>query len=169
MNTNLMAPLVLTLLFFSHSITLQGQSLSEKLGGVKTNFVITTSDNTILNDASQLLIKRPVSRFNTECIGEGGGGYGYAYESFHLEFQTDNTIKLERRKARRKGKILKLRFYDDNGSLLADIEQSLGIISSVNNGETPLLYTYSIDLKNIPLAFLDKTVKIDITRYKFLR
>lgn len=66
---------------------LYSQSLIENLGGVKTNFIITT-DSVEMTILEQVIIKRGVRNYKARIFDDGGYGYGYGLQTFHLELIT---------------------------------------------------------------------------------
>lgn len=149
--------------------TVNAQSLTETLGGVETNFQI-VSDSVDLKATDQFIIQRAEknTKYRSGMTGDGGYGYGYGcgYQSFHLEFIARETYvtKVIDHKDRDYNKIV-LTFYDSDDIILAS--------QTWNRSEIDILfhshpdnsrYFYSIDIKDVPMVLLAKTVKIDIIR-----
>ena len=87
----------LTIILFTFlSVSLNGQSISQKLGGIITNFTI-KSESILLNNEKQILIKRGVSSYGIDYEPAQnfsyGYAYGYGYQSYHIEFVSENRIK----------------------------------------------------------------------------
>lgn len=145
---------------------LQAQSLSEKLGGVKTDYII-TSHGVELEITNQLIVKRAERFYDWGGHNDGAYGYGYGYESFHLEFTVKNgEIDLpESGSLFKSGKLLVLDFYGEDGNLLGSRRRSPQDIRFISNNSTnSKLMHYTIDLIAIPLPLLDSTKRIDIFR-----
>ncbi|MDO5522481.1 MAG: hypothetical protein Q4G48_00365 [Bacteroidia bacterium] len=145
---------------------LQAQSLAEKLGGVKTDYII-TSHGVELDITNQIISKRAERFHDWGGHNEGAYGYGYGYESFHLEF----TVRNGEMDMPQPGGLLKsekfivLDFYDDEGSLLGSRTRSVRDVRLIsNNTSGNQLMHYSIDLIAIPLPLLDAAKRIDIFR-----
>lgn len=145
---------------------LQAQDLSEKLGGVKTDFIF-TSHGKELEVTRQVISKRAERFYDWGGHKDGAYGYGYGYESFHLEFTVKNgEIDLpESGSLFKNEKPLFLDFYDEDDNLLGSKRISPREIRFVSNNSTdPKLIHYTIDLITIPLPLLDSTKRIDLFR-----
>lgn len=145
---------------------LQAQSLSEKLGGVKTDYII-TSHGVELEITNQLIVKRAERFYDWGGHNDGAYGYGYGYESFHLEFTVKSgEIDLpESGSLFKSEKLLVLDFYDEDGNLLGTRKRSLQDVYFISNNTThDKLMHYSINLIWIPLPILDEAKRIDIFR-----
>lgn len=155
------------------SVNTHTQTLIDKIGGVRTDFTITT-DSLDMQVQSQAIVKRGVSDFEADWSGYWDGaygiGYGYGLQTYHLEFSTDLKL-IEKFKYREGSK--EIHYYylvtltDKNDNTLLVIELNLNSIKSVSNGE--YLTTYSLDLNEIPMILLDKTEKIDIVLIRTFR
>ncbi|HEX2921716.1 MAG TPA: hypothetical protein VHO50_11185 [Bacteroidales bacterium] len=152
--------LFLTILAFVNDIN--AQSLKESLGGISTSYRI-YSDSVDLKATDQIIIQRAEKNFGTDT---GGAGWGYAYQSFHLEFMTYRTIKTETFKYNRNQdneSKLELRFFNWKGNLLATKSipyYSVDIVKNESLAGSPSFI--SIDLINIPIVLLDEATKIDM-------
>ena len=145
---------------------LQAQSLAEKLGGVKTGFII-SSHGVELEITNQVISKRAERFYDWGGHNDDAYGYGYGYESFHLEFTVrDGEIDMPLSGTLlRSEKPIMLDFYDENGNLLGSRARWVGDIRLVsNNSPDNKLTHYSIDLIAIPLPLLDAAKRIDIFR-----
>jgi hypothetical protein len=143
---------------------LQAQNLSEKLGGVKTDYII-TSHGVELEITNQVISKRAERFYNWGGHNDGAYGYGYGYESFHLEFTVKNgEIDMPEPVAFLKGeRHIVMDFYDKDDNLLGSKTRSPREVSLIcNNTADNNLMHYSIDLIAIPLPLLDATKRIDI-------
>jgi hypothetical protein len=156
--------LLITVYIFSVNI-LGAQNLKESLGGTKTNFQI-YSDTVDLKVSDQIIILRAEKQ--TYSDSNFGTGWGYGYQSFHLEFITKKNIKIENYKyktGRDNGNKLELIFYDSNNSVLATSSFPYDYVDLYNNSsiiDSP--FFYSIDLIDIPIVLLDKTAKIGMIK-----
>lgn len=145
---------------------LQAQNLSQKLGGVETDFII-TSHGIELEITNQIIAKRAERFYDWGGHNEGAYGYGYGYESFHLEF----TVRNGEMDMPQPGGLLKsekfivLDFYDGDDNLLGSRTRSARDVRFIsNNALSNKLMHYSIDLIAIPLPLLDAAKRIDIFR-----
>jgi hypothetical protein len=132
------------------------QSLTEKLGGTRTDFII-TSDTAVFEVFDQILIKRGKSKVGTVY----DGGYGYGYQTYHLEFISRDKIKKIRKRGE-KNDFHVMELIDQNGGVIAKIYPRLEDVIMVSNREKPFLYTYMINLEEVPLILLEKTKRINI-------
>ncbi len=141
------------------------QNLGQSLGGVKTNFQF-FSDTINLNVTDQIIVQRAEKKTYSDV--NFGTGWGYGYQSIHLEFTTrkDLAVKyFEFKAGGNNGDRIEMSFYDINNILLATYTNDFTIVDLFNN---PLikdsLYFYSIDLINIPIILLDNTTKINLVK-----
>jgi hypothetical protein len=145
--------------------TLSAQNLKETLGGIKTNFQI-SSDSVNLNVGDQIIILKADKKFYTDC--QCGTGYGYGYQSFHLEFTTKRQFTTRNYKfyvGRDNGDKILLRFYDADNNMLASYTSPFDIVDLYNNDRLRnSLFFCSIDLVDIPVLLLNKTFRIDIIK-----
>lgn len=157
--------LFVILLFTTTNIYAQG--LEESFGGFKTNFQI-YSDTTNLNVTNQMLIKRAEKKSYINQSLDSGAGYGYAYESFHLEFATHNKYVIrtfKHRTGRNNNDKLELTFYDSNNNTLATHTLDFSAVDLFYSLESPnIQFFYSIDLIDIPVVLLKKTAKINLIK-----
>ncbi|MCB0374618.1 MAG: hypothetical protein KDD04_01740 [Sinomicrobium sp.] len=183
--------LFLGMLLFQAGTAVRAQSLVEKLGGATTDFIIST-DYLTFPVESQAIIQRGVNNVKTGGYkDEYGYGYGYGFQTWHLEFTTTGKIVEYYRKTKEMKTVLTeltdldnnqvlprfqtapdIKFYelqltDENKRLLLKIELSESEIKMVSNGED--LYTYSINLKKIPIVLLDKARHIHIISFRNYR
>ena len=148
------------------AFNLYSQSLTDSLGGIATNFQF-FSDTIDLEVYDQNIILRAEKYSASEVYDTGGAGWGYGYQSYHLEFITDVdliTAPLQNKRKNNRDR-LKLMFYDANNNLL-------GTYSSFFNDnclKTDDFYFYSVDLIEIPMILLDKTEKIGLIRFSAQR
>ena len=139
------------------------QSLIEKLGGLKTDFVFTT-DSIELQIVDQAIIQRGFSDFNvrTNSSNSYGHAYGYGLQTFHLEFITTSDLKtFERFKKKPDKAIYDIKLYDENDTLLLNF----GVLFSKSKAsiKTSGMTSYSLNLIQVPLILFDRVKKIDIT------
>lgn len=145
---------------------LSAQTLSEKLGAVKTEFII-TSHGEELEVTNQVIAKRAERYYDWGRYDDSVYGYGYGYESFHLEFSvTNGEIDLPQPGGLlKKEKLLVLDFYDENNNFIGSRRKALREVRRIENGmENDKLIHYTIDLINIPLPVLDAAKRIDFYR-----
>ncbi len=139
------------------------QSLIEKLGGVKTDFVFAT-DSIELHIVDQAIIQRGFSDFNvrTNSSNSYGHAYGYGLQTFHLEFITTSDLKTyEKFKNKPDKAIYDIKLYDENDTLLLNF----GVLFGKSKATTKIsgMISYSINLIQVPLILFDRVKKIDIT------
>lgn len=144
---------------------LGAQDLKELLGGIKTNFKIVT-DTVDLRVSDQIIILR--AEKNHYGDASFGVGWGYGYQSFHLEFIARKDIKAETfkfRPGRGNGSELELTFYNSENSLLASASVPFDQVDVLTNPATvDRSFFYSIDLIDIPIVLLEKTSKIGMIK-----
>ena len=144
---------------------LVAQNLKESLGGTKTNFQI-FSDTVDLKVSDQIIILKAERNHYTDS--SFGTGWGYGYQSFHLEFITKKNIKVETfkfRAGRDNGDKFDLIFYDADKNILGTTTIPSGDVDLFNNPSvvgSP--FFYSIDLIDVPIVLLDKTAKIGMIK-----
>ena len=145
--------------------SVNAQSITEALGGIKTNFQI-VSDNVDLKVTDQFIIQRANKKYKKGWAGEGGYGYGYGYQSFHLEFVAHESYVTKEidHKDRDYNKLV-LTFYDTNDVILGTRSWGRSDVDILFHlpGESKH-YFYSIDLIDVPMVLLSETAKIDIIR-----
>jgi hypothetical protein len=124
---------------------LGAQSLSESLGGIKTNFLI-FSDSIDLQVKDQIIIAKSDN---------------YGYQSFHLEFITVEPVKVVFKKPKLNESIettLLMVFFDSDGKELTSVSIPKALAKewySSSISRSP--FYYSIDLIDVPNVLLDKT------------
>jgi hypothetical protein len=163
---NMNKKVILLVLVYMLSINFLGaQNIKESLGAINTNFKI-YSDTVDLKVSDQIIILRAEKQTYSDATF--GTGWGYGYQSFHLEFITKKNIKVENyqfRAGRDNENKLQLIFYDSKNSVLATTSISFDYVDLYNNSsiiDSP--FFYSIDLIDIPVVLLDKTAKIGMIK-----
>ena len=148
---------------------LNAQSLTESLGGTKTNFKI-CSNTVDLKTVNQIIIQSTEKEYSSDY------GYGFGYQSFHLEFVSQNKIAATKAEQLENKELLQLAsynsgnkylmtFYDSNDQVLLTLTIPLSFVDDFTNASMDnRLYFYSIDLIDVPIIVLDKTTKIDILK-----
>ena len=151
---------------FLSGLTVNSQTLSEKLGGVKTNFTI-VSDTIEMDVISQIIIQRGVAshKYDYSCDENSsyGYGYGYANQNYFLEFyakQALRTRKIDRRStiSGHKKRYFQIVITDANGNLLYQNGYFGSRVTYNFNNDN--IYVYSVNLNNIPLVILDQATTI---------
>ncbi|MEL7220637.1 MAG: hypothetical protein AAGJ93_04910 [Bacteroidota bacterium] len=151
---------------------LQAQSITESIGGVNTKFII-KSDSVLLNDSQQLIIKRGAYDFSRELNAPANTtlnvGYGYGYESYHLEFTSQQeilTVIQSQRKQARRDEYFLIQLLDQSGVSYRNIELNATEVESISGARSvrDKLYAYSINLNQIPLVVLNDIAEINIIR-----
>lgn len=144
---------------------LKGQTLSERLGSVKTNFQF-YSDTVALNVTDQFLLKNAGGYSTVYYSSDNSYAYAAGYESFHLEFITYKPLTREILKGLLNPDHYRLEFYDSENNKLSTMK----LHDKVSVAENPEIKGspafYSIDLYEIPISLLDKTTKINIIKAK---
>ncbi len=141
---------------------LNGQSLLEKMGGIETDFII-TSGSEVLKVDKQLLIRRAVSDYQIETLYDAGFGYGYM--SFHLEFIAPQEVLKRNSFQKERKEYYLLGFFDKEGNLLVRKRLDSSDVKLISNAKQPAIFAYSINLKGVPLVLFDKVQKIDLVRH----
>jgi hypothetical protein len=139
------------------------QKLSDALGAVQTNFLI-SSDSVNLNAVNQYIIKKAGIFY-----GSGSDyGYGAGYESFHLEFESDKRLITDYIKKSWDNYLIE--FYAIDNRLLATIflsNQQVKILRNTEMAGNPIFY--SIDLIDVPTPLLDKSYKLNIVKIRNIK
>ena len=160
------------LFLFLVSNGLLAQTLSEKLGGVATDFVIISGEDTLDID-KQIIIKRAKYKakkdYNTYETYEGGyGGYGYGfgygYQSFHLEFTSKQQVGKTNvfNGNRTPTWYCTFHYYDKNGKQTLEMFVPGSMLKQGFNEQSVTSYIYSLNLVNVPILVLDNTSTIHI-------
>jgi hypothetical protein len=137
------------------------QSISELLGGVKTNFEL-FSDSIDLEAEDQLIILA-AERYSGISISYQAG-WGYGYQSFHFEFITTKRLAVKPTDKKDKNNY-QLSFIDSDNVILQTIIVPSHLVDVRSNTyiQNSNVF-YSIDLIDTPVLILDKTRKINIIR-----
>jgi len=147
-------------LFLFMVSNLHAQSLFEKLGGIKTDFII-ISDSTELNIISQGIIKNSFYDSNYSTSENQSYGYGYGVECYYLEFITDVIIKpIIRRSFLFNHEFYDIQCFDESGNCI--LKESIRVNQCKKASNNNNLYSYSINLHSIPIVIMDITKKIVI-------
>ena len=150
--------LIIIQLFVINILT--AQSLSESLGGTKTNFRI-YSGPTELITSDQIIILRA----EKDTYSDLYAGWGYGYRSFHLEFISNKNIVELQSDVKSERYKMKLTFYDSDNKILTMVTLPSHYLNEYSNSSSEdALFIYSLDLIDIPVVILDKTKKIDIIK-----
>lgn len=159
------ARMALLIVFQLLLFNLSAQDLEGSLGGVKTNFQI-FSDANNLNPTNQIIIQRAEKKSYSDA--SFGIGWGYGYQSFHLEFVADKNLtekKFKFKAGRDNEDKLELTFYDSEDVVLATCILDFSAVNLLyNSSSEKSLFFYSIDLIDIPTVLLNKTTKINLTK-----
>lgn len=141
-----------------------GQTLSEQLGGVKTEFVILSASDT-MEVLDQQIIKRGLSDWGNgvSYSSEKASAYGYGLETFRFEFSSKDTLR-KVTSSRKKRQRYFLQAYDENGSLLMCDYLKRGDVWFRSNGSG--ISIYSVNLQGVPLVSLNKTKYLRFTRVR---
>ena len=153
--------LVVALQLFAFQI-ICAQSISESLGGIKTNFEI-FSVKRDLEVTDQVLVLAAERR---TYISPTDAGWGYGYQSVHFEFITRIELIEILGENKNKNKY-RLTFIDhENVILLAINLPDYSVKRYLNPDITKGQVFYSIDFIDIPVLVLDKTKTINIYKFK---
>ncbi len=147
--------------------SMYAQNLDQSPGGVRTDFQF-FSDTIDLKVTDQIIVQRAEKKTYSDF--NFGTGWGYGYQSIHLEFTTrkDLVVKnFEFKTGRNNSDRIEISFYDINNTLLASYTNDFTIVDSFNN---PLIKDspcfYSIDLIDIPIILLNNTARINLVKVK---
>jgi hypothetical protein len=145
---------------------LNAQNLSQKLGSIKTDFKF-YSDTIDLNVSNQFIIKNAGAFFSYNATSGSSYGFGAGYESYHLEFVTNKILKCEYFKRYTNSAHYEIDFFDSTNIKLSTISFTGDEIVIFTNSDvmgSPIFY--SIDLYNVPISLLDRTLKMNIKEFK---
>ena len=154
--------LLLVVLFFGASHFLYSQSLLEQLGGIRTNFTI-VSDSLWLDTDEQFLIERAVKEENIEAIDDGMQSNTETFKSYHLEFIVPKGI-VTQRKIGKNREFFKLELLGEEDELLAMLELEPAHVKFTPNWESTTYSAYSVNLQEIPLVILHRTLKVNLVK-----
>lgn len=159
------AKVFLFIMFQLSLFNISAQNLEDVLGGVKTNFQL-FSDTTNLNPTNQIIIQRAERKSYGDY--SFGTGWGYGYQSYHIEFVAGKNLaekKFKFRAGRDNKDKLELTFYDSDNVVLATRLLDFSLVDLLyNSSSVKSLFFYSIDLIDIPVVLLNKTVKINLIK-----
>lgn len=160
---------IVTVLLVLVAFGVKSQTISEKLGGVVSNFEITSASQPI-NVTNQIILKRNITKHQEE---DDDIEYAY-YEKYFFQFISENKLVDTKRSAIKKEALLRsnldFHLYDYFVRLLDEKGGVIHEFTSKRNGgftrdyysDKVGYYTYSIDLREFPLILLDKVKRIDI-------
>jgi hypothetical protein len=138
-------------------ITSFSQQITEKLGGVSTNFKI-LSDSAELNIIDQGIFQRGYKNTEKYSNVDYGYSYGYGMQTYRLEFITKGVIAKptkDQKKCR-----YAIIFLDVSGRSVLETTIGLNEITAFSTDDN--LSVYSVNLYEIPLIILEKTRTINI-------
>ena len=154
----------LFIMFQLSLFNISAQNLEDSLGAVKTNFQL-FSDTTNLNPTNQIIIQRAERKSYGDSFGVG---WGYGSQSLHIEFVSGKNLaekKFKYRAGRDNEDKLELTFYDSGNVVLATCQMDFSLVDLLyNSSSDKSLFFYSIDLIDIPIVLLNKTVKINLIK-----
>lgn len=140
---------------------LSAQSLSESLGGTKTNFRIYSGPTELITSEQIIILRAEKNTFSDLYAG-----WGYGYRSFHLEFISNKNIVEMQSDVKSERYKMKLTLYDADNKLLTTITLPSYYLNEYSNSSSEdALFIYSLDLIDIPVVILDNTKKIDIVKF----
>ena len=147
---------IIVVLLISVNTVAFGQSLTEQLGGIRTDFTIYFQSKKI-DVVDQLVIRRGLSKYNyeEEPIMEYAYGYGYGLQTLRLEVMYRTNLVTDDRKRRYYYRIV---FFDKDGSILGSLDIARSDLIIVKGD----VNVYSINLQDIPMVLLDHTTSMDI-------
>ena len=153
--------LVLILLFTLHASPSFSQSLSEKLGGIKTDYTFISADSTVIECTDQQIIQRGEFEYDYGTYYDGTYGYGYGYQVYRLEIMTGIKIPVQfRDKSEVRHKFYRVILYNGSGERLATFDLPMNQVKSCSNGDDRM--TYSISLQTMPIILLEKAKTIQL-------
>jgi len=157
--------IILALVLFTPTI-LNSQTVSEKIGGISTNFII-KSDSIVLNNDRQILIRRGVKSYDKDLVMEIA--YGYGFQTYHLEFISNNEIQHNKKQRTRikNQQPYKIYLTNKDGLKFYNVELSNSDVNQVVGFRgNQKIYAYSINLNNIPIILFDEIDEIEIIKIK---
>ena len=159
------AKVFIFIMFQLSLFNISAQNMEDVLGGVKTHFQL-YCDTTNLNPTNQIIIQRAERKSDGDA--SFGLAWGYGYQSLHLEFVSDKNLaekKFKFRAGRDNNDKLELTFYDSDNVVLATRLIDFSLVDLLYNSlSDKSLFFYSIDLIDIPIVLLNKTVKMNLTK-----
>ena len=159
------AKILLFVMIQLSAIVIHAQNLDEALGGVKTNFEL-ISGTIDLKPADQIIILRAERKSYSDA--SFGTGWGYGYQSLHLEFSITEKLTEEKfrfKTGRDNEDKIALTFYDSDNVILTNCQLNYSDVDLLYNLESVRSqFFYSIDLINIPIVLLNKTAKINLIK-----
>ena len=147
----------------------KSQTISEKLGGVVTNFEITSASQPI-NVTNQIILKRNITKYQEE---DDDNEYA-VYEKYYFQLISESELIETKRKMIKKEVLLKSNIdfqlyayfvilFDEKGGVIHEFTSKRnGGFTRDYYSDKVGYYTYSIDLRGFPLILLDKVKRIDI-------
>lgn len=157
--------LFILMLFFAAQ-QVMAQNLYEAMAGIKTDFIF-TSNNEEIGAERQFLVKKSGVLLDYTPTSESSYGYGGGYESYHLEFYTRSNISVEHVYRPRPNYHYQLTFYDHQNNKISTIHfyrGRFGELPRVNVTEAPGMTYFSFDLRDLPIAVLEHTARIDVIK-----
>lgn len=146
--------------------SLNAQLLTEKLGGVSTNFLITSADTVNLQPVRQVILQRAATR---EYITDGyyQNTHQVGYNAYHLEFSSVRGISAQMVYNNKMGcfdqDFYRLVMYDVQEEVVGAMQlTSREVTKWINTNVVPYTFAFSIDLSDVPLVLLDNTARLDI-------
>ncbi|MFK7756964.1 MAG: hypothetical protein AB8B53_08555 [Flavobacteriales bacterium] len=148
-------------------LSIQAQTLTEQAGGITTDFIITSVNDT-LNVLDQIIIKRGLSnsKIKEDIVRDPAyaAGFGYGLQTYRLEFSSSNIIQTKKADQRR-ARYYEIELFDIKDNLLLTTRLTRADVTQFWNGTN--LYVYSINLQMIPLVILNSAHKVQIDYAQF--
>lgn len=143
--------------------SISAQSLTDKIGGVSTDFNIYYGEYK-LDIQQQVIIKRGLSSYAVNEIlpYEAASAYGYGLETFRFEFLSSDFINFKSKSGNYYN--IQLDLMDADGSILLSLNIDANNIWSFTSQKN--FNAYSINLQNIPLVVFNETKHIKINIMK---
>lgn len=107
----------------------------------------------------QLLIKRAYKDYFYD--GDFNSANGMAFQTWHFEFISRQPIQIQKVKGKKKNFIL-LGLYDRRNDCIGQFDLALSRVKGISSPSKEKLYTYSLNLIDIPLVLLERTRRIDL-------
>ncbi len=140
---------LLILFLFLIPTNTKAQSLSEQLGGIKTNFIICDKNG------EQKILEQAI--FKRASYG-GSENSDYGMEALSLEFTIANDKARKKQFGEKLGIYHNISIHDSKNNIIYTSLTSHFSIHTVNTS----INSYSLNLTNIPILILDKAHKITI-------
>lgn len=162
---NLIMKSILAILLVFSSFSLFAQTVGDDLGTVSCEFDIHSGSNE-LDIRKKVLVRRATTEGVSSNYENQSYAYGYAYSEWHLEFISNTPIG-SRKKASEEDYLKRGKYCIQLLNLNGDVLMKTYLIKDdLRSWEGAIddkpIYTYSLDLINIPLVIIDDVDALNI-------